>query len=588
MAVVRAEGVVAEGRRRDVDHRRVVGGQAAAQLDHLLHLRLEGEVRGVAQPGELRLRPRVEVEVGRVRPRQRKRRHVAPLGADERLDLAGERHAVLADHLVERERLPAVRVGDGREVDVGDLHDQRLIHRVVARVGVVAVLVRAVGLAGGDHGRCDPIAEGGRARARRVGERLVETEGVQAGVEAHLRRAGVEREIGRVAFREDAVGGEADRDRAVALDVGRGGALVRQVGPGGGVVRGPGIVHGHGDVKEVACVDGRPGVVAADGRQHLLVPLPGHRLGGDGALTTVSRRNPDVVELVAGPADVIAAVHGVARPAGSLKADAGEEVRQCVGSALARRGGGERDALAFPAHQRLGGIPGPREPARFDPHAGLERECRRRAVPELEPLAAVELPQLGQGHEREPLRGRDLAAGRGAIGGRGLEHRGQLRTEDRVQAQRRREGVVHLLRALRAERGRLPTLAAGDRDGPPLRAAHGATAVGRQALVGGLASRELAGARVAHAARGRGNADRCDVRPRRVEREHAGDLLPRRPVGLSGRDQEDTDGGEDCRVWEAARHGMLCPFSGYQIERNDSIGLTMAPCRQRCLTRALL
>ena len=74
---------------------------------------------------------------------------------------------------------------------------------------------------------------------------------------------------------------------------------MRQVRLGGGVVRGPGIVDRHGDVKEVARVHGRPGIVATDGRQRLLVPLPGHRLGGDGAVATVPRRHP-VGELMAG------------------------------------------------------------------------------------------------------------------------------------------------------------------------------------------------------------------------------------------------------------------------------------------------
>src|SRR5205807_4153976 len=106
--------------------------------------RLEREVRGVVEAGEERLRAGIEVEVGRVRAGERERRHVAPPQADGRLDLAGQRHAVLADYLVQRELLPSIRVDHGGEVDVRYLHDQRLIHRIVRRVRVVPVLVRAI------------------------------------------------------------------------------------------------------------------------------------------------------------------------------------------------------------------------------------------------------------------------------------------------------------------------------------------------------------------------------------------------------------------------------------------------------------
>src|SRR5439155_27372703 len=89
---------------------------------------------------------------------------VAPLGADEGLDLARNRDAVLRDRLVERERLPQRGVVHGRP---RLLDDQGLVRRRVALVDVVLLLERAVALAERDHGGGDAVAE----RRRRVAAR---------------------------------------------------------------------------------------------------------------------------------------------------------------------------------------------------------------------------------------------------------------------------------------------------------------------------------------------------------------------------------------------------------------------------------
>ena len=283
-------------------------------------------------------------------------------------------------------------------------------------------------------------------------------------------------------------------------------------------------------MEEIPGVDRRPGVVAADGRERLLVPLPRHRLAGDGAVAAVRGGDP-VGELVAGLADVIGGVERVARAAVCLLAHAGEELGGRGGRALTRGGGGERDAGTSPAHEGLCGVPGPRQTARVDPHAGLERQRRHRAVPELELLAAVVLGHLDQGHQRQPLRDRDLASRDGAVARRRPEDVGELRAEDGVQPERGCEAVVHLLGVLGAEGRRRLALPTGERDRPLLRARDGAAPVGRQALIDGLLRRESAVTGVAHASRRGRRAGSGDPRPGRIEGEHARDLLLRGPVG---------------------------------------------------------
>jgi hypothetical protein len=78
------------------------------------------------------------------------RRDGAPLRSDVDLDLPGDRDAVLADHRIERERLPVVRVDHRRPRQHGSF--------TATYVGSAVVrLVRPVGEAEVDRG--DPVPE---------------------------------------------------------------------------------------------------------------------------------------------------------------------------------------------------------------------------------------------------------------------------------------------------------------------------------------------------------------------------------------------------------------------------------------------
>ena len=71
-----------------------------------------------------------------------------------------------------------------------------------------------------------------------------------------------------------------------------------------------------------------------------------------------------------------------------------------------------------------------------------------------------------QGHQRQPLRDRDLASRDGAVARRRPEDVGELRAEDGGQPERGCEAVVHLLGVLGAEGRRRLALPTGERDRP--------------------------------------------------------------------------------------------------------------------------
>ena len=148
-SVIRPERVGASGAGADVDRGAVGRIEPAAVADDvdghpLVHL-----------VAELRRPARVERQPLR-RQRQGEPLHVPPVGPDEPLHAARDRHPVLRDLRVEGERLPAVRVVQGRS---RLLDDEGLVHGLVLGVHVALLLQRAVVPAVGDHGGGDPVPE---------------------------------------------------------------------------------------------------------------------------------------------------------------------------------------------------------------------------------------------------------------------------------------------------------------------------------------------------------------------------------------------------------------------------------------------
>ena len=285
-AVVGAERVVAPRARRDVEHLTVARVESAAQPDDA---RMGGLERGVRCPAGDRRWTRVDVDVGRIRPRERERPDVVPLRPDDRLHLVRQRDAVLCYEHVEGEGLPAA--GVGQQGRVGELHDERLVGRhVPGRVCVPGGLVGAVRQPVREDGRCNAVADGGRDVPLGRGEARVEAQLEHLRVERGQRdaRAGGPGEAGR----DDPVGRKADRRFAV-------GQWRRRARPLGGevrhrrpvVVRRPRVVHRDRDVEEVPRMHGRPGGVAPDRFEKLLVPLSGDRLRRRGPVRAVGLRH---------------------------------------------------------------------------------------------------------------------------------------------------------------------------------------------------------------------------------------------------------------------------------------------------------
>ncbi len=206
----------------------------------------------------------------------------APLGAQELERAQRDRVARLIDEELDRERLPAVRIGDiGVAREIGE---ERLVDGRVHQVAVVVDLVRPVAEPVGDDRPRDAVAD----RRGRIAH-LVDVVGVKA-----------EAGHGRIDQRDDVIGthgveeavtqhpagGVRDRFLAGGLDVLRACTLVMEDLVGNVVVGGPRVPHRRGDVIEVPRVHRRAGLVVADSLEEDFLPLAGDRLGratrGDG------------------------------------------------------------------------------------------------------------------------------------------------------------------------------------------------------------------------------------------------------------------------------------------------------------------
>ena len=295
-AVIDAQRVVEDGAWRYVDELAQGCVQVAAQPDQL-HDRILHD--RVSRAAEERRRAGIEEEAGRGIPVRRfegERRDPSPADAHEVLDPRTDGDPVLSHQEVEGQRLPAVRVEEVARA--GQLEDERLVDGGIARgvrIAHARALVGAVFLAMADHGRGDPVAEGGgriavyRREARVVAERL------HLPVERRLGRRAVR--VTRTAEMVEGVGGEPLLQHPVGRvadglpmgDVDRcGGVLLTdQIARRPGIVRGPGVPHGDREVEQVAGVRRRLGQVDPDGREQLLVPDAGD---ADAARRVAGRR----------------------------------------------------------------------------------------------------------------------------------------------------------------------------------------------------------------------------------------------------------------------------------------------------------
>ena len=278
VAVIRAERVAAARAGRDVDRRLDRGIEEARVADDLDGLILVGLVgrrvpelgRGAGIDGRPRSAP----------VREGKALDVAPLRPDRLLDPVRDRDAVLADHVLELERLPAVRIDEAGVAGV--LDDERRVDRLVVGRRVAVGLVRAVGLAVGEDGRRDPVADRRRAVAvsRRGRDRVAQA--VHQVVELVEGLARPDRLD--VAGRQDPVGGVADRLVPGGSHVGRRVLLGEDVARCRRVVGRPGVPHRDRRVEQVAGVDGRVRKGSPDRVEEGLVPASGDGpvgMGGD-------------------------------------------------------------------------------------------------------------------------------------------------------------------------------------------------------------------------------------------------------------------------------------------------------------------
>ena len=152
--VIRPEIVCPDRARRDVHRcvvRRVEEAAVAEHLDRLSPIRRVGG--RVAEAG---LWPGIHGSTGRATGGNGERRHVTPVRTDRLLDPVRQRDPVLAQHVLDLERLPAIRVD---ERNTGFADDERRVHRCIARVGVAVRLVRAVRLAVVENTFRDPVPD---------------------------------------------------------------------------------------------------------------------------------------------------------------------------------------------------------------------------------------------------------------------------------------------------------------------------------------------------------------------------------------------------------------------------------------------
>ncbi len=154
MSVVRPEMIGADRARRDVDRQSDRCIEQAAVSEDLDGLNVEDRVgQWVTQA---RLRPWIDGSAGCAADRDREGGHMAPMRPDGLLNAVRHRDSVLADHVLELERLPAVRV-DERDPWLG--HDEWRIHGFVGRVRIPVHLVRAVGFSVVEHRLRDLVAD---------------------------------------------------------------------------------------------------------------------------------------------------------------------------------------------------------------------------------------------------------------------------------------------------------------------------------------------------------------------------------------------------------------------------------------------
>ena len=276
-AVVGAQAVVAERKRRDVDHHAVVGIQRGGVAQHLGEAVLVLAAAGAAEIGR---RARVvEHAVARhglaARQRQGERRHHAPVRADEALHPPRLHPARLVHEQAQRQRLPAVGVEQLAGAGVGH-HHRRVGRPVVELERVGAELVGAVVVAVVQDQLGDAVADRGRVVALAVGHPVVVAELDQQVVEARQRFVGAGRDL--VAAVQHAVGGVADRLVARGVDVVGVVALLEEDRLGHVVVHRPGVPHRRRHVVQVARVQRRAGEVVANRLQHHLAPQPRHRV----------------------------------------------------------------------------------------------------------------------------------------------------------------------------------------------------------------------------------------------------------------------------------------------------------------------
>ncbi len=150
VAVVRAERVVTDRAGRDVDRRRVRGVQLAGEADDLDRLLL------VCVAAELRWRAGIHRYTVGSTGRDGERADMTPVRTNRLLDAVRHRDAVLADHVLELERLPVVRIDHADRI-AGD--DERRIDRLVVGRRVTVRLVRAVIRHARQDRIGDPVAE---------------------------------------------------------------------------------------------------------------------------------------------------------------------------------------------------------------------------------------------------------------------------------------------------------------------------------------------------------------------------------------------------------------------------------------------
>ena len=211
--------------------------------------------------------------------------HVRPAHPDEPLDRLADGDAVLGHEEVKRQRLPAIRIDDVSYAR--KLEDQLRIDGEIAgvvRVAQTQPLVRAIGLAVGDHRGGYPVSE----RRGRVplggGEGLIVAQRIHLGVELRLggrsvRVTGlaVDVEVAHgEAVLQQPVGGIADRLLPCRLQLLRRLLLPDQIAHRRGSVGRPCVRQ----VEQVARVRRRFGDVDADCVEQLLVPQPRDAVSG--------------------------------------------------------------------------------------------------------------------------------------------------------------------------------------------------------------------------------------------------------------------------------------------------------------------